>query len=104
MSTILSITGLDSLLLTAGLLAFCIGFALEWVRARKTSPNDHARISLVLSVVCGFLLIGKSTGFIPTSMIATYTLIGLQIGALALLFPIIRRWLSDDAIYSPLRE
>lgn len=104
MSAILFITGLDSLLLTAGLLAFCVGFALEWVRARKSSSHDHARISLALSGVCGFLLVGKSTGIIPTPMIATYTLIGLQIGAVALLFPIIRRWLSDDAIYSPLRE
>lgn len=103
MSAILFITGLDSLLLTAGLLAFCVGFALEWVRARKTS-RDHARIFLALSAACGFLLAGKSTGHIPTSLIATYTLVGLQIGALALLFPVIRRWLSDDTLYSPLRE
>ncbi|MFC6962325.1 hypothetical protein [Halocatena marina] len=85
--------GLDSLLLTAGLFTFWIGFALEWVRTRETA-HGYARTSLVLSVVCGLLFVGSGTNFIPTTTVATYTLIGLQIGAIALLFPVLRRWLT----------
>jgi uncharacterized membrane protein YuzA (DUF378 family) len=98
------ITDLDSLFLIVGLVALCLGFALEWVRVRET-PNDRfARISLAISVACGLFVVGCVFGRIPAVTIATYTLIGLQIVALALILPVIRRALSDSPVRSLLSK
>lgn len=98
------ITDLDLLFLLFGLVALCLGFALEWIRMRET-PNDRvARISLGISIVCGFFVVGGVLGRIPAATIAIYILIGLQIVALALILPIIRRSLSADPIQSLLRK
>lgn len=93
------ITDLDSLFLLAGFVALCLGFALEWICIRD-APNDRfARISLGISIVCGLLVVGSVFGRIPVATIATYTLIGLQIIALALILPVIRR-LRRSELYS----
>lgn len=93
-------TDLDSLFLLAGLAALCLGFALEWIRMREASNDRFARISLGVSVVCGLFVVGGILGRIPAVRIATYTLIGLQIVALVLILPVIRRSLSDEPIHS----
>lgn len=97
MSDFSSITDLDSLFLLVGLVALCLAFALEWIRMRET-PNDRfARISLSISVSCGLFVVGGVLGRIPAATIATYTLIGLQIVALALILPVIRRLGRSDS-------
>jgi uncharacterized membrane protein YuzA (DUF378 family) len=97
------ITDLDSLFLIAGLVALCLGFGLEWIQTRETRYR-FSRLSLVLSIVCGLFVVGGVLGRIPTATIATYTLIGLQLVALALILPVIRRSLSDDLIHSLLSK
>jgi hypothetical protein len=93
------ITDLDSLFLIAGLVALCLGFGLEWLQTRETRYR-FSRFSLVLSVACGLFVVGGVLGRIPAATIATYTLIGLQLVALALILPVIRRSLSDEFIHS----
>jgi quinol-cytochrome oxidoreductase complex cytochrome b subunit len=100
MASLSLLSDLDSLFLIAGLVSLCLGFAVEWIHTRETPHGRYARIPLTISIMCGLLVVGSVLGRVSAATIATYTLIGLQIIALILLLPVIRRSLSDGRIHS----
>lgn len=79
---------LDSVFLSAGLLALGAGFALESVRTRD-------RLNVALLIVCASAFVSTVCGLVSPTTVATYTLLVAQIGGVVVFFFFFRHWLDS---------
>lgn len=85
--------GLDSVFLGTGLFALGAGSALEAIRTRD-------RRYVALSIVCASALVAILSSLVSPATVATYTLIGGQIGGVAFFFLFFRHWLRSPTTTS----